>query len=498
MTTSVTTRITTKGSETGTEKSTVKGRRGAARAQRPEPVPPGLLKMGAVLALGPILALLDTTIVNVGIESVARDLHSSMAAVQWVATGYLLAISLTMPLSGWAAGRFGARRAWLGSVVLFVLGSALCGLAWSTGSLIAFRVLQGVGGAMIQPLGQTLMVQAAGRSRIARVMGTMLLPISLAPVLGPILGGLVLEYLDWRWMFLLNVPVGLLTLLLAARWLPAESRSELPKPRLDVTGVVLLSPGLTALVYGLSTIGEGGAVGPVAVAVGAVLLLAYGRHALRAGRDGARAPLIDLRLFVRRGFAVATANSFLQGAALYSSMFLVPLYYQQVERAGAVEAGLLLAPQALGTAVTSLLAGRIADRFAPRRLILLGIGCSLLGTLAFTQLGTGSGPADWLLVGSLALRGAGMGIVLIPGMAAVYGIVEKSQVAAAAGAVNVLNRLGGALGTAVLTLVLQQAQAGHPGQPGAAFGATFWWVLALSALAIAPALLYPSAARNAD
>ncbi|MFE3499245.1 MDR family MFS transporter [Kitasatospora sp. NPDC059160] len=470
---------------------------GAARSTRPEPLPPGLMRTGVVLALGPVLALLDTTIVNVGIDAVTRELHSSVAAVQWVATGYLLAISLTMPLSGWAAGRFGARRAWLASVVLFVLGSALCGLAWSTGSLIAFRVLQGVGGGMIQPLGQAIMVQAAGPSRIGRVMGTLLLPISLAPVLGPILGGLVLEQLDWRWMFLLNVPVGLVTVLLAARWLPAAERSELPAPRLDVTGLALLSPGLAALVYGLATIGGGGAAGRVAAAAGAVLLVAYGWHALRVGRGAGRAPLIDLRLFARRGFAVATANSFLQGAVLYSSMFLVPLYYQQVEHTGAVAAGLLLAPQALGTAVTSLLSGRIADRVAPRPLILLGIGCSLLGTLAFTQLGRGSGPADWLVVGSLALRGVGMGITVIPGMAAVYGSVDKAQVPAAAGAVNVLNRLGGALGTALLTLVLQRAQAGQPGLPGAAFGTTFWWVLALSALSIAPALLYPGAARRA-
>ncbi|MFJ8477877.1 MDR family MFS transporter [Kitasatospora sp. NPDC094011] len=480
---------------------TTKGRAGSgqgrARPVGPEPLPPGLLKMGAVLAMGPILALLDTTIVNVGIDSVARDMHSSMAAVQWVATGYLLAISLTMPLSGWAAGRFGARRAWLASVVLFVLGSALCGLAWSTGSLIVFRVLQGLGGGMIQPLGQTIMVRAAGPSRVGRVMGSLLLPISLAPVLGPILGGLVLEQLDWRWMFLLNVPVGLLTLLLAARWLPAEGRSELPRPGLDVTGLALLSPGLTALVYGLSVIGEGGPAGPLAATAGAVLLAAYGWHALRVGRGGVREPLIDLRLFARRGFAVATANSFLQGAVLYSSMFLVPLYYQQVEHTGAVAAGLLLAPQALGTAVTSLLSGRIADRFAPRPLILLGIGCSLLGTLAFTRLGHGSGPADWLVVGSLALRGVGMGISVIPGMAAVYGSVEKAQVPAAASAVNVLNRLGGALGTAVLTLVLQQAQAGHPGRPAAAFATTFWWALALSALSIAPALLYPGKAGRA-
>ncbi|MEV7773407.1 MDR family MFS transporter [Kitasatospora sp. NPDC086791] len=478
---------------------TAKGRQGGVRGQGEEPasIPPGLWKMGAVLALGPVLALLDTTIVNVGIDAVGRDLHSSIAAVQWVATGYLLAISLTMPLSGWAAGRFGARRAWLASVVLFVLGSALCGLAWSTGSLIAFRVLQGIGGGMIQPLGQTIIIQAAGPSRIGRVMGTLMLPISLAPVLGPILGGLVLEHLDWRWMFLLNVPVGLLTLLLAARWLPSDEASEAPKPRLDVTGLLLLSPGLTGLLYGLATIGDGGTAGWAALVAGAVLVAAYGGYALRVGRGGVRTPLIDLRLFARRGFSVATANSFLQGAALYSSMFLVPLYYQQVRHAGAVEAGLLLAPQALGTAVTAMLAARITDRVAPRPLIMIGIACSLVGTLAFTRLGSGSEPADWLIAGSLALRGAGMGIIAIPGLAAVYGSVEKAQVPAAAGAVNVLNRVGGALGTAVLTLALQQAQGGHPDRPGAAFGETFWWVLALSALAIAPAWLYPNTRQNA-
>ncbi|AUY53400.1 MDR family MFS transporter [Streptomyces sp. CB01881] len=452
--------------------------------------------MGAVLALGPVLALLDTTIVNVGIDSVARDLHSSMAAVQWVSTGYLLAISLTMPLSGWAAGRFGARRTWLVSVALFVAGSALCGLAWSTGSLIAFRVLQGIGGGLIQPLGQTIMVQAAGPSRIGRVMGTLMLPISLAPVLGPVLGGLVLEHLAWRWMFLLNVPVGLATLLLAARLVPSDGHRAEPRPRLDVTGLALLSPGLTALVYGLATIGgAAGAGSGAAVTLGCALLLGYSVHALRTPVEG-RPPLIDLRLFARRGFSVATANSFLQGAALYSSMFLVPLYYQQVEQRGAVEAGLLLAPQALGTAVTSLLAARIADRMAPRPLILIGIACSLLSTLAFTRLGAGTGPADGLLAASLALRGAGMGIIVIPGMAAVYGSVGRAQVPAAAGAVNVLNRVGGALGTAVLTLVLQRSLAGHPGYPAAAFGSTFWWVLGLSALAIAPALLYPAGRKR--
>jgi len=206
-------------------------------------------------------------------------------------------------------------------------------------------------------------------------------------------------------------------------------------------------------------------------------------HALRM--DGT--PLIDLRLFARRGFSVATANSFLQGAALYSSMLLLPLYYQQVEHASALKAGFMLAPQALGTAVATYFAGRLTDRMAPRPLILGGILLTLAGTAAFTQLG--SGPAGWLLLASLVVRGVGLGVVMAPGMAAIYSAVEKHEVSRAAGAVNTLNRVGGALGTAILAVVLQGNLGGQA--PAAAFGDTFWWAMGLSVLTLIPALFYP-------
>ncbi|MWK35478.1 DHA2 family efflux MFS transporter permease subunit [Actinomadura sp. J1-007] len=449
-----------------------------------------MLRLAFVLVLGPILAMLDTTIVNVGIEAVAGEFGSPLATVQWVSAGYLLAVSAVMPLSGWAAERFGAGRMWTVSVALFVLGSALCGMAWSAGSLIVFRVLQGVGGGMIQPLGQAMIARAAGPSRIGRVMGITVLPLTFAPVAGPVLGGVILQHLDWRWMFLVNVPVGLVTLLLAARVLPKDPPRDERGGRLDLVGFVLLSPGLAALVYGLSEAGDRG-FGTVrvggAVAAGAVLLAAYGAHAMR----GKAAPLIDLRLFARRGFAVATANSFLQGAALYSSMLLLPLYYQRVEHASALEAGLLIAPQALGTALVSFLAGKIADRVGPRPLILTGIVMTMAGTVAFTQLG--SDPAGWLLVASLVLRGAGLGVVMAPGMAAIYSSVAPHEAPRAAGAVNTLNRIGGSLGTAVLAVVLQgRIEAHAPGGAASAFGETFWWALGLSAVTLIPALFYPT------
>ncbi|MEU6751930.1 MDR family MFS transporter [Spirillospora sp. NPDC046719] len=467
---------------------TAPSRAPAAPAAAPERLDPALLKTSFVLVLGPILALLDTTIVGVGLDAVARDLGGPVTTLQWVSAGYLLAISMVMPLAGWASDRFGARTMWMTSVALFTAGSALCGLAWSAGSLIAFRVLQGIGGGLIQPIGQSIVVRAAGPKRLGRVFGVTVLPLTFAPVLGPVLGGLIVERLDWRWMFLVNVPLGLLTLVLAARYVPAFAGAAAGAARrLDVRGLALLSPGLAAVVYGFSEVGTAGfgaARVAVPLAAGTVLLAGYGVHALR--RRGAA--LIDLGLFARRGFAVATANSFLQGAALYSSMLLLPLYYQQVEHVSALDAGLLLAPQALATAVVTLLASRLADRMAPRPLILTGIAVTVAGTVAFTQVG--SHPAGWLLVLSLMLRGAGLALVMAPGMAAVYASVRPDETARAAGAVNTVNRVGGSLGTAVLAVVLQRSLGHHA--PAAAYGATFWWVVGLSALTLIPAFFYPS------
>ncbi|QKG24092.1 MDR family MFS transporter [Actinomadura verrucosospora] len=462
--------------------------RAPAAPTAPERLDPALLRTSFVLVLGPILALLDTTIVNVGLDAVARDFGAPIATLQWVSAGYLLAISMVMPLAGWASDRFGARTTWMASVALFTAGSALCGLSWSAGSLIAFRVLQGIGGGLIQPIGQSIVVRAAGPGRLGRVFGVTVLPLTFAPVLGPLLGGLIVDRLDWRWMFLVNVPLGLVTLVLAARFVPAFAGAGGAARRLDVRGLALLSPGLAALVYGFSEAGGAGGFGAPRVvaplAAGAVLLAGYGAHALR--RRGAA--LIDLGLFARRGFAVATANSFLQGAALYSSMLLLPLYYQQVEHASALEAGLLLAPQALGTAVATFYASRLTDRMAPRPIILTGILLTLAGTVAFTQLG--AHPAGWLLTLSLVVRGAGLGVVMAPGMATVYAAVRPDETARAAGAVNTLNRVGGSLGTAVLAVVLQRSLGHHA--PAAAFGATFWWAVGLSAVTLVPALFYPS------
>ncbi|WP_439385379.1 MDR family MFS transporter [Amycolatopsis lexingtonensis] len=433
-----------------------------------------LWRLGGVLIMGPVLSILDATIVTVGIDSIARDLDSPLTTVQWVASAYLLAASVAIPLSGWLTDRFGGRAVWLAAVALFTAGTLLCGFAWSAPALIAFRVLHGLGGGLMQPVGQAVFAQAAGPA-LGRMIGVITLPATVAPVLGPMLGGALVADFGWRWMFFGIVPLGVATFLFARRLLPAPEPSGVRAP-LDVVGILLLSPGLGALVYGLS---EGVLV---AAAAGAVLLLAYGVHASRTP-----SPVLDLTLFRNRGFAVASASTFMLGASLYSSMLLLPLYYQQVEQASALRAGLLLAPQALGSAAVLLAGGRLLARFGPRRMMLAGIGLSVLGTIAFTQLG--SEPGGVVLTASLLIRGAGLGAATTPGMTTLYGSLERSRIPRAASAFNVVNRIGGSLGTALLAAILHHALTASA--PPAAFGTTFTWALALSALTLIPAVFFP-------
>ncbi|MEU4251657.1 DHA2 family efflux MFS transporter permease subunit [Amycolatopsis sp. NPDC026612] len=433
-----------------------------------------LWRLGGVLIMGAVLSILDATIVTVGIDSIARDLGSPLTAVQWVASAYLLAASAAIPLSGWLTDRFGGRAVWLAAVAIFTAGTLLCGFAWSATALIAFRVLHGLGGGLMQPVGQAVFAQAAGPA-LGRMIGVITLPATVAPVLGPMLGGALVADFGWRWMFFGIVPLGVATFLFARRLLPAPEPAGV-REALDVRGIALLSPGLAALVYGLA---EGVLVAWVA---GAALLLAYGVHASRAA-----SPVLDLNLFRNNGFAVASVSTFLLGASLYSSMLLLPLYYQQVEHASALRAGLLLAPQALGSAAVLLASARLLARFGPRRMLLAGIGLSLLGTVVFTQLASAPGGVPLTL--SLLIRGVGLGAATAPGMTTLYGSLERSRIPRAASAFNVVNRIGGALGTALLAAILHRELTAAP--PPAAFGTTFSWALALSALTLVPALFFP-------
>jgi EmrB/QacA subfamily drug resistance transporter len=452
---------------------------------------PEIVRVAIVVIVGAIMSILDTTIVNVALESLSHDLDAPLSTIQWVASGYLLALASVIPLTGWAAERFGARRVWITMVSAFVVTSALCGAAWSAESLIAFRVLQGLAGGMIMPIGMITLAQAAGPQRIGRVMGVIGVPMLLAPVLGPILGGLLVTNLSWRWIFYVNLPIGLVGLVLAAKLLPegrAEGRDAGPG-RLDWRGLLMLSPGVALLVFGLSEVSTHGSLtfaGVFPILAGAVLVVAF---VLRAWRTPA--PVVDVRLFEERGFAAAGATVFLVGAALFGSLLLLPLYFQIGRGLSPLDAGLLMAPQGLGAALGM-------NRVGGGPVVIAGLVALMLGTVAFTQVRPDT--PYWLLEVSLFMRGIGLGFTMMPAMAAAYSTLERWQVPRATPMLNVVQRVGGSLGTAVLAVVLehQLAHAGSrdPGGVANGFGHTYWWAMGFTAVAVAPALALARAQRS--
>ena len=464
-----------------------------------------LKRLALVVVLGSIMSILDTTIVNVAIPTFARDFKAPLSTVQWVSTGYLLALAMTIPLTGWAVERFGAKRMWIASLVLFLLGSALSGAAWSIQSLIVFRILQGIGGGMIMPIGQSIMATAAGPQRMGRVMSLLGVPMLLGPVLGPVIGGLIIDSVSWRWIFYVNIPIGIVAIALAVRFLPGHEKTD-RRFKLDVLGLALLSPGLGLFVYGLSKAGQGSASSVLVPAgIGLFLVVAFVLHALRTRGT----PLIEVRLFADRQFSAASVTTFAFGAALFGGMFLLPIYYQVVRGQSALSAGLLMAPQGIGAALVMPLAGKFTDRYGAGRVVPVGLLVAAVGTVVYTQLGAHTSFA--VLAVSLFVRGIGFGFVMMPAISAAYQTLVPSQVPRASTAINIVQRIGGSIGTAMVAVILEHqisvqvhglagglsaADSAPPSvvakvaQPLAtAFGNTFWWVLGLTLLALVPALL---------
>jgi EmrB/QacA subfamily drug resistance transporter len=389
---------------------------------------------------------------------------------------------MVIPVTGRLAERFGARTMWLFALTVFMAGSALCAAAWSVIALIAFRAAQGIGGGMIVPLGIMMLAEAAGPERRGRVMSLAALPTQLAPIIGPPLGGLVVDSLGWRWIFLFNVPVTLLALLLSYRGIPDGGQRE-SRP-LDLPGLALLSPALALLVFGLSRIGTSDG-GLPALAVGAVLLGAFIGYALRT----TNAPIIDVRLFAHRALAAASALNFVSRMSIFGALLLVPLYFQEARGDDALTAGVLLAPQSVGTMLALPWVGRLTDRIGARPVVLVGIAVSTLAAAAYTQVTSSTHAA--LLAAALPLWGIGIAAVAVPVSAAAYDGLPPASIPAATSAITVVQTVGASVGAAVLTAILQSRTAQHPGVPAAAFADTFWWVLACTGLTLVPALLLP-------
>ena len=457
-------------------------------------IDPMVWRLSAVVIIGSIMSILDTTIVNVALDTLGRELHSPISDIQWVVTAYMLALAAVIPVTGWAARRFGAKQVYLTSLVLFTAGSALCGLATSATELIAFRVIQGVGGGMILPIGQLMMAEAAGPKRMGRVMSVIAVPAMLAPILGPMLGGLILDNTTWRWIFYVNLPIGVIAVVLGLRILPKVARKKTES--LDYVGFVLMCIGMPLITYGLAEVGATGSFTATKVLlpliVGLGLVGAFVRHALHVPK-----PLLDIRLYRRTTFASASIAMFCIGAALFGGMILLPLYWQTVRGEDVLITGLLTAPQGLGAALAMPLAGRLTDRLGGGPLALFGVILTAVATVPFGMIGTNTSIL-WLSIVML-IRGVGIGFAFMPAMSAAFASLKHSELSDATPQLNMLQRVGGSIGTAVLAVVLQRAIGDSHSLTviASAYGTAFWVATGLTTLAIVPCIVLMGAERKA-
>ncbi len=460
----------------------------------PNKIPRRVWIISGVAMLGAVMSILDTTIVNVALETLGKDLHSSLTNIQWVITGYMLSLAAVIPVTGWASRRFGAKRVFLISLSLFTIGSLLCGLATSDTELVLFRVLQGAGGGMIMPLAQIIMADAAGPKRMGRVMGLVAVPMMLAPTLGPLLGGTIIQALNWHWIFFINLVVGAVAIPLAIRILPNKLGEK--TDRLDTLGLTLMSTGLVAVTYGLAEAGTyNGFNNPhvyLPVIAGIILIAAFTFHALRI-----KNPLLNLRLYKSRDFSAASLVMLALGAAVFGAMILMPLYWQELRGYNVIDTGLLTGPQGLGMAFTMPLAARLTERWGGGKVALVGVTLTAVFTIPFGLIGAHTSVPFLAVI--MLLRGAAMGASFMPAMTAAYATMERSQITHATPQLNVLNRVGGSIGTTVLAVVLADAERGtHTATQAAhAFGTAFWWSAAIAAVAIIPCVILMRAETRA-
>lgn len=464
---------------------------GTAQVPDAPEVPREAIITAFVLVVGGMAVIFDSTIVSIALDTLARDLHVSVSTIQWVSTGYLLALGVTIPVVGWAQARFGGKRLWMSGLVVFMLASIACSLAWNASSLITFRVIQGVGGGVMMPLMATLAVQQVpGAANLGRLMAMVSLPAALGPILGPVIGGIILNWGNWPWLFWVNVPFCLIGFALAWKFLPADAPTG--RPRLDTVGLLLASPGLVGILYGLTNVNKHGGFSRtdvwLPVVIGIVLLALFVGWSLRRPLTA----LVDVRLLAKRSVGSSFAVMFLSGASLYGSMLLLPLFFQVVRGNTVLSAALLLIPQGVGALASRTVAGKYTDMIGARVVAIAGFVLMGLATIPFAV--ADADTQSWWLSLVLLVRGFGMGAVMIPVMSVAFVGLTREEIPHASIITRLAQQVGGAFGTALLAVILESAMndAHTAADRALAFDDAFWWAVGFTVVAIGICFALPT------
>lgn len=406
----------------------------------------------STVIFGIFMIILDTTVINVAFQALRQEFGASLSDSQWIISIYVLALGISTPLAGFLADRFGEKRIYLGGLGLFVVGSLLCGLSPSLGTLIAARAIQGVGGGIAMPLGTALLLQAFPPKEQGTALGIFGIAALVAPAVGPILGGYLVDQNLWRVIFFINPPIGLVGILLGLRFLHEQESEE--RPGFDLPGMITEIIGFGAILYAASLAanqGWGSANTLIWFAIGAAGLLMFGWVELFWSKH----PLMDLRLFGNRVFLNASLLGYVSTVALFGAEFLMPIYLQALRGQTALQTGFILLPMAITGGISVTLSGRIYDKVGPRPLMVAGFGILIVNTWQLSLI-QGDTPIGWILF-LLALRGISLGLTVQTTMVTALSVVRRSDLARGSSLTNATRLVVQSIGVAVLATVLASA-----------------------------------------
>ncbi|WP_424765673.1 MDR family MFS transporter [Paenibacillus sp. sgz302251] len=366
------------------------------------------------IIVGMFMVILDGTAMNVAMPGLMVDFNSPMSLVQWTITGYALAQAAVIPLAGWMSDRFGAKQIYLFSIIMFTIGSALCAIATTAEQLIVFRIIQGLGGGMVAPIAMAFTFRLSPPGKQGAVMGMIGIPMLLAPALGPVVAGWLVDYVSWHWIFIINLPIGVIAVMIGLRTLPAIERKRVPA--LDFMGMLLAPLAFAMLAYGVSSAGGGeggggsGWTSPEALTgmiVGGIALIIFIFVELNR-----KEPLLELRVFKSGNFTRGIVLQWIVQIALFGTLFLIPIFLQIAKGYSAFNTGLILLPQALAAGIFMPIGGRLFDRFGARPVVITGL--SIVTIAGFMLSGISADTTLLMLMIPLAMIGAGMGLTMMP------------------------------------------------------------------------------------
>ena len=444
--------------------------------------------VAGVFIFGLFMDILDTTIVNVALPRLAEEFHADTATLQWVVTGYVLSLALWIPASGWIGDRFGTKKTFMFATAMFVVGSALCGWAWSIESLVFFRIVQGIGGGMLTPVGTAMLYRAFTPSERARASAIMSIPTMFAPMLGPLFGGFLVDAVSWRWIFYVNVPVGVASFLFS--WVALKEHREPGAGKFDPTGFILSGLGVAGVLFALSRGADEGWTSPVVLLTGLGGFACLGLLVLVETRNSA--PMLDLRLYCSKLFRTANLTGAMFMSTQFGMLFILPLFLQQLRGLSAFESGLTTFPQPVGQILMVQFTSRMYHRLGARLNLLIGTGGVFLTSAFFLLVGLDTDL--WWIRGFVFMRGCFIAFNMVSMQTALFAAVPREKTGRASSLWNTSRQVAVAFGTAVAATVLI-ATVGNSGSGGGlagvpsdlgltAFHDTVGVLLAMSALAV--------------